>query len=279
MSPLSKAYASHMEPALVACVNKIEKACKMEGNNLTVSENGTFLSVVQAVEVGDALLRYGQYIGDSQAIAGGKAIISSYLGDTSSFDIRILSDIYPVVVHDNTYYPHFTKILTEGNNVIWAWTCAEQIRYEVGEGRSGTFTIDFPLEHTHYVILRGVSPFRSIYIYDMAFRTDPRFETYNSSGYVYKPSNRALLLKSRHKSESETVRLVYGSAVQAKPEGEESSDTSSGTSETSTETGTQESESSTPIKTYTEAELQAMRAQAAAAQAAAAAAHAHTRSE
>ena len=43
----------------------------------------------------------------------------------------------------------------------------------------------------------------------MAFRTDPRFETYNSSGYVYKKSSETLLLKSRHKTEYEKVRLVY----------------------------------------------------------------------
>ena len=43
----------------------------------------------------------------------------------------------------------------------------------------------------------------------MAFRTDPRFETYNSSGYVYKKSSETLLLKSRHKSQLEKVRLVY----------------------------------------------------------------------
>jgi hypothetical protein len=43
----------------------------------------------------------------------------------------------------------------------------------------------------------------------MSFRTDPRFETYNSSGYVYKRPSETLLLKSRHKTEFEKVRLVY----------------------------------------------------------------------
>ena len=43
----------------------------------------------------------------------------------------------------------------------------------------------------------------------MSFRTDPRFETYNSSGYVYKKSTETLLLKSRHKSQLEKIRLVY----------------------------------------------------------------------
>ena len=71
------------------------------------------------------------------------------------------------------------------------------------------YIVEFPEGDTHYIIIKGVSPFNSIYIYDMAFRTDPRFESYNSSGYVYKKSTNTLLLKSRHKSEFEKIRLVY----------------------------------------------------------------------
>ena len=57
----------------------------------------------------------------------------------------------------------------------------------------------------------------------MAFRTDPRFETYNSSGYVYKKSTNTLLLKSRHKAAFEVIRLVYRQAapspkIEKKPE-------------------------------------------------------------
>lgn len=234
MMPLSKAYASHMEPSLNECVNKIEKACKMEGTNLTISENGTFLSVVQAVEVGDALLRYGEFIGDQSLIAGGKAIITSYMGECTSFDNRTLSDLYPVIVHGNTNYPHFVKIVTSGDTVVWAWTVAKSVGYERGEDRSLTFTLDFPLEQTHYVILRGISPFRGIYIYDMAFRTDPRFENYNSSGYVYENETKSLLLKSRHKSEKETIRLIYSApAVQERPQ-VEPTETESASSEEET---------------------------------------------
>ena len=43
----------------------------------------------------------------------------------------------------------------------------------------------------------------------MQFRTDPRFETYNSSGYVYKDKGQTLLLKSRHKKRFEDIRFEY----------------------------------------------------------------------
>ena len=100
----------------------------------------------------------------------------------------------------------------------------------MAEDRSVTYTIDFPLEQTHYIILRGVPAFRGIYIYGMSYRTDPRFETYNSSGYVYKFDTNALLLKSRHKSELETVRLVYKAETPKTEEVTETASSENGTS-------------------------------------------------
>ncbi len=205
---LSYAYASMLEPVLDACIERITEACRYEGNILTISENDTFLSVNQAVDTGIALLRYGKYRGDETLEKAGYAIVNSYLAENTSFDLRTLSNLYPIIAYNNVFYPHFEKISDTDGNKIWAWTCARSIKYE-GNSDEATFTIDFPEGDTHYVILKGIPQFNTIYIYDMAFRTDPRFETYNSSGYVYKKSSETLLLKSRHKSQLEKVRLVY----------------------------------------------------------------------
>ena len=205
---LSYAYASMLEPVLDACIERITEACRYEGNILTISENDTFLSVNQAVDTGIALLRYGKFRGDENLEKAGYAIVNSYLAENTSFDLRTLSNLYPIIAYNNVFYPHFEKISDADGNKIWAWTCARSIKYE-GNSDEATFTIDFPEGDTHYVILKGIPQFNTIYIYDMAFRTDPRFETYNSSGYVYKKSSETLLLKSRHKSQLEKVRLVY----------------------------------------------------------------------
>ena len=61
------------------------------------------------------------------------------------------------------------------------------------------------------MILSGIEQFSSIEIYGLQYRTDPRFETYNSSGYVYNAQTKTLFLKFRHKSPVETVRLFYRS--------------------------------------------------------------------
>ena len=147
-------------------------------------------------------------------INAGHAIVNSYLSESTSFDLRTLCNLYPIVAYDNPYYPHLEKVRESGNELIWAWTCAKSIECKRDAGEIN-FTIDFPEGDTHYVIIKGVPQFSSIYIYDMAFRTDPRFETYNSSGYIFKKSTDTLLLKSRHKKRLETVRLIYNTPVPA----------------------------------------------------------------
>ena len=209
---LSPDYASILEPVLEPGIERITEACKFEGSILTISENDTFLSVNQAVETGIALLRYGKAVNDEILEKAGYALVNSYLAESSSFDLRTLSNLYPIVAYDNIFYPHFEKIDDSDGKAIWAWTCAKSIKLDRTK-EEYNFTIDFPEGDTHYVILKGIPVFNLIYIYDMSFRTDPRFETYNSSGYVYKKPTETLLLKSRHKTEFEKVRLVYRQAA------------------------------------------------------------------
>ena len=101
---------------------------------------------------------------------------------------------------------------------MWAWTCAQNISFNADSDGTITLYVDFPVNNTHYITVSGISPFRSIYIYDVAFRTDPRFESYNSSGYVYLKESSSLLLKSRHRSLREEIRLIYKELASPKVE-------------------------------------------------------------
>lgn len=212
--------ANILAPAAAKSVEKISSSCAVDENLITISENGIFLSVVQAVQAGDAILRYGETVKNSSLVAGGRLIVSSYLKESSSFDLKTLGELYPIVVHDNYFYPHFEILAFNNGRAVWAWTCAKNISYENDSQGSIVLNVDFPLSYTHYAIITGIERFQTIYIYDLAFRTDARFETYNSSGYVYQNDSNSLLLKSRHKSQIEQIRLVYSHAgeMAAKPE-------------------------------------------------------------
>ncbi len=244
LATLNPVYAAYLEPALKACVDRITQACSFENNVLTISENDTFLSVIQAVETGVAIMRYGYICQDVTLQKAGYVLVNSYMSDSSSYDLRTLANLYPIIAYDNKYYPHFEKLDIKGNN-IWAWTCAKSISCEKDTDNSITLTIDFPEKCTHYLIIKGIPQFSSIYIYNMAFRTDPRFETYNSSGYVYKNGSHTLLLKSRHKSQIETVRLEYRDKISAS-----STVTPKTSASESTKTKTESSESK-PVTTTT----------------------------
>ena len=235
---LSNEFANILEPIMEDCIQKITNACSFENDVLTISENDTFLSVVQAAETGIALLRYGIAAGNATYTRAGRVIVNSYLGESSSFDLRTLTTIYPLLAYDNTFYPHLQIIHSTGKDAMWAWTCANDIQYSKDSEGALTISIDFPLEYTHYVIIKGIPAFEQIFIYDMAFRTDPRFETYNSSGYVYKSDSQTLLLKSRHKSQIEDIKMSYTPVPKAAAPKPAETETSSAEPETTTETTT-----------------------------------------
>ena len=202
-------YAAILKPAVENCISRICEACSFANDTLTISENGNFISVIQAAEIGTALARYGQIIENPVYEKGGYIVLNSYLGGSNSFDLRTLANLYPVLFYDNPNYPHFEKIHEENGVITWAWTCTNNFGYKADSPTSTTISIPFSMGSTHYVILKGIKKFTSIYIYDIAFRTDSRFESYNSSGYIYKPETSTLLLKSRHKEDVEDIRFDY----------------------------------------------------------------------
>jgi hypothetical protein len=57
--------------------------------------------------------------------------------------------------------------------------------------------------------IRGIKKLNATDIYGIAYRTDPRFESYNSSGYVYESDTESLLLKYRQRSADEEIKLYY----------------------------------------------------------------------
>lgn len=198
-----------LAPVLELCVKKITDSCKLESSKIRLAENDTNLSVLAAVSTGDALIQYGIESAEENVEKCGYLIVNSYISDLAGLDLQTLCEIYPIVVHNNSYYPHFVKIHAAGENTVWGWTAAQNITLTQDENLTMTIDIDFPMGLTHYVILCGINPFRRIQIYNMDFRTDPQFEIYNSSGYVYRTALKGLLLKSRHKSRHEIVRLFY----------------------------------------------------------------------
>ncbi len=208
-----EAYAALLEPVIPSCLDAIRNACSLNDGVLDLTENGFPVTTQLSVQAGQALFIYGSLFADEGALSAGCLLVSQALSMPQNVEVRILSELYPLLVK-NSYYPHMQLLGYYGTAPVWAWTCAQNVTYEIGEEDIVSIHIDFPQGLTQYLMLLGVPDFHAqIEIQQIPFRTDPRFETYNSSGYVYRSEEKALFLKSKHKSRNELVRLWCDPAV------------------------------------------------------------------
>lgn len=196
-------------PVLDKSLEIVETACYTENDLLFITSNNEKLNNLQSIRIGKSLVNYGSVTKNTTVQAGGYMLINSQIPAIENLDLRTTGEIYAILEEDNTFYPHMDFIHKENGITTWAWTVAQSISYSKDEEGTISLATKFPQGATHYMILNNIEPFKSIEIYGMKFRTDPRFETYNSSGYVYNARTKTLFLKYRHKSETEIVRLIY----------------------------------------------------------------------
>lgn len=201
--------ASLLLKAVERSLPVIENACQLQDTNLYLKDSTENLSLIETVKAGTSLLKYGEIVNNDSLCATGRLLVNSIVTNVSNISVEDLAEIYPLAITNNKYYPH-VEILTFVNETpVWAWTIAQSMSYSVDTANTITIGASFPQGETHYMIVNGINPFTSIEIYNMTFRTDPRFETYNSSGYVYEPSSDTLLLKYQQRSATEYVRLYH----------------------------------------------------------------------
>ena len=202
---------------------------------LYISSDKKTIDTEKTLRTASVLIRYGSSYPDKGTWkAVGQALYSSIfsLGGNSSslpasFDIQgdkakklglMANDalilhaekLYSIAVKDNPYYPHEESLALKAEPGIWAWTSARDINVLKNDAKIFSFRISSKAGDTHYMIIRGIRPFYRIQIHEIDFRTDPRFEMYNSSGYVYDERTRTLLLKMKHKKDDEDIVLFLG---------------------------------------------------------------------
>lgn len=226
------------EDLVPLCEKKITESLLLIDEGLYLSNDGVYIDSTASLISAQILMRYGsvqspiwqsvarmlitsllRYAGESAGLPIGFTVTgskSTQLGitadDSSMLDGGIL---YPLLMSDNSWYPHVHSLALQAEAGIWAWTCAQDIEVLENTSKTLLLRIRFPEGQSHYLTLHGVRPFYRIEMYGIPFRSDARFEMYNSSGYTYNASSKILYVKMRHKSEYETIRLSIGSAPQS----------------------------------------------------------------
>jgi len=106
----------------------------------------------------------------------------------------------------NEYLPHEAAT---GTNGVWAWTAASSITVTQND-RQMDISVRFPVNETHYIMLRNVKQFPILQIYGQNWRRAADFESYyNASGWYYSEQEQTLVLKIAHRSNTELVRLLF----------------------------------------------------------------------
>jgi hypothetical protein len=67
------------------------------------------------------------------------------------------------------------------------------------------------------MIIRGIRTVSRVQLYGMDYRTDTQFERYDSSGWSYSAQEQSLIVKMKHRSSDEVIRVILREAPRPAP--------------------------------------------------------------
>ena len=103
------------------------------------------------------------------------------------------------------YYPGAAWLT---DNSQWAWTVSASPKLSYIDGNIN-IALSFPVNMTHYVMIRGIRPFIKLQLYGADWKSETQFERSDSSGWVYYPQDQLLIVKLKHRSSVENIRIIY----------------------------------------------------------------------
>jgi len=171
-------------------------------NDLLFASNSEGVSHEYSMRLGTALLNIAE--SDSPWAAIGRSLVLSALSSGNGN-----GKMYNMLFQ-TSYSPRLASL----SGSLWAWTASSSVSSSYIDGNLNV-NFSFPISSSHFVILKGISPFIKIQIHDMDWRTDSQFERYDSSGWIYYPQEQILILKLRHRTQLENVKIFY--RVEAAP--------------------------------------------------------------
>jgi hypothetical protein len=206
------------------------------GDKVFVFNNGS-ADMLFNLRLGKALLLYTESTGNTGWAAAARSIILSVLSMTDSAGLvpaeLLISDIMAdsptsteaaVTVHSAYLYrelgvgENFARavgIMSGINAPVWTWTAATRVSASLTgtlgvSGSSLDIAVDFPSGEIHYMLIHNIPPsIERLQLYNQSYRTAPNFEQYDSSGWVYSASEQTLLVKMKHRAQTEHIRIFW----------------------------------------------------------------------
>jgi hypothetical protein len=159
--------------------------------------------------LGKALLNWVDENASPEWAAIGRSLILSSIakgGDVGAAkNHRVLKPV--------DYFPRASRLTASGH---WAFTASPAISASNLQGGDIlNISVSFPVNASHFMLIRGVRPFVKLQLHGIDFRSAADFERWDSSGWVYYPTEQTLVLKMKHRETVENIRIYY--RVEAAP--------------------------------------------------------------
>lgn len=114
--------------------------------------------------------------------------------------------LYPHIT-ENPSYPRIISLYDSLGAGSFIWTIANFSEVSTGEDRF-QFTLSYPMNRTHYILMQGIPPFQSMQLFGLQWRNDPQFESY-IKGRHYDINTETLMIKYTDDSTEEQIILNY----------------------------------------------------------------------
>ncbi|MCL2211060.1 MAG: hypothetical protein FWB95_03970 [Treponema sp.] len=168
-------------------------------NDAVYASNPESSNSEYSMRLGKALVYWADATHNEDWFGIGRSLILSAISSGNAG--RLHNILKPV-----DYYPRAAWLTDSGH---WAWTISQSLRaYFSADGNFNISVVFFP-NMAHHMIIRGIRPFLRIQIHGMDWRSDSQFERYDSSGWVYYPEEQILVIKLRHRTTTENIRIIY----------------------------------------------------------------------
>jgi hypothetical protein len=196
--------AEHLTEQILSLVS--ENLVRDAGKDQVFALNFEGMNLDFSFRMGSALIPWAKEAHNNEWEAIGKSLVLSALESGGGGNGKFYN-----ALRLGEYYPR-AALLTD--NSQWAWTVSPSVRASYTDSNLN-ITFSFPVNTAHYVIICGIRPFTRLQIYGSDWRSEAQFERSDSSGWVYYQQEEILVLKLRHRSTVENVRIIY--RVEAPP--------------------------------------------------------------
>jgi hypothetical protein len=214
----------------------VDQACFSLSDRIVSSHQGERILVFDGatadldlnVRLGAGLAAYGEHAGQELWTEIGRSLILSVLAfvdetGTAPLSLRLgeeeglETDTDEALSSARIYrllrlgdYSARAVAFHTGTTNSWVLTAATEVTASFNqEINMLDISANFPRGETHYMFIRGIRPFVQLRLYNIPFRTDPRFENYDSSGWAYSPSEQTLMVKMKHQLPTEHIQIYY----------------------------------------------------------------------